>query len=157
MLDLSEHFLIPVVRINGGMTYLQNLIILEICVYSGRKTCLLIFIDALKGIRMNLFKLLPLLLLVSCSEKYYCHKTEPRFENRHIYEFTYEGVSRNYIVDDYGVREEGVVNGVYVIFGVNGCCTTVAQYPIKNTVYRVLKDTLIERGTNCIEWKTRGK
>jgi hypothetical protein len=106
---------------------------------------------------MNLLKLFPLLLLMSCSEKYYCTEYAPRMETRHMYEFTYEGNSRNFITDDDGVVEEGIANGVYAIYGVNRCCTIVAKYPIKSTTYRLIKDTVVQTGSDCVEWKTRGR
>ena len=76
-------------------------------------------------------------------------------EKRFVYEFDYNGKTSIYITDEYGIREEGIVNGVYVIFGINGCCDEVAKYPKKQTSYRILKDTLVQTGTNCIEWKEK--
>lgn len=96
--------------------------------------------------------------MISCSTKEYdCVKSEPRMAKRFVYEFDYNGKTRNHVTDEYGVRDEGLINAVYKVYGVNGCCNVVATYPIKQTSYRVLKDTLIRHGTNCLEWEEKVK
>jgi hypothetical protein len=107
---------------------------------------------------MPIFKLVPIfLLLISCAKDYKCIKYVPKMERRLVYEFNYEGRLERFVTDENGVDEKGVFDTVYEIYGIHGCCKVVARFPKNKTFYKIVNDTLIQNGTNCVEWRTRGK